>query len=281
MKFTRQEMIFNGAFAFMFAGLLVYMVRDSLVSEVVEPCSQRYLSPTVFTLDNGSGPLSNVQLVGNIGASQRGIYNNAKVVKVRGVPGERALKVLLRPSDGDANGIRFRWSPRNLEGATSACLTYSVYLPKKFESGGGGFLPGIYTGKRSQPGQDSDVDGSMMQRVIWLKDGNGALVSHSKEEGEIKGRYVGLQRFELPRGRWVPVEQEIVLNNDGKINGLARVFVDGEMVLEKKRSKWRKSNRFMINGVRADIGYKHPQNAAVPPVKVNSIYVSQMKLRWQ
>lgn len=281
MKFNRQEMIFNGAFAFMFAGLLVYMVRDGLIYEAVEPCSQRYLSPTVFTLDNGAGPLSTVQLVGNIGASQRGIFNNAKVVRVRGVSGEIALKVFLRPMDGDANGIRFRWSPRNLEGATSACLTYSVYLPKKFETGSGGFLPGIYTGTGPQRGEASDVDGSMMQRVVWLKDRSGALVLQSKQQGDIKGKYVGSERFELPRGRWVPIEQEIVLNKSGKKDGLARVFVDGEMVLENNRSTWRKSDRFVINGVQADIGYKHPQDAAKPPVKVNSIYVSQMKFRWQ
>ena len=45
-----------------------------------------------------------------------------------------------------------------------------------FETGSGGFLPGIYTGTGPQRGEESDVDGSMMQRVVWLKDKSGALV---------------------------------------------------------------------------------------------------------
>ncbi len=134
--------------------------------------------------------MTKVQLVGHIGSSQRGICNNAKVVKVRDVTSQRGLKVLLRPKDGDANGIEFRWSPRNLEGATSARLIYSVYLPKKFEVGGGAFLPGLCTGKSSQQGEPSEVDGSMMQRVVWLEYGRGALVMRSTENGEIKDRYV-------------------------------------------------------------------------------------------
>ena len=281
MKFTRQEMVFNGAFAFMFAGLVVYMVRDGLVSAAVEPCSQRYHSPTEFTLDNGAGPMSVVQLVGHIGTSQRGVYRNAKVVKVRGVDSGRALKVVLRASDGEASGIRFRWSPRELEGATSACLSYSVYLPKKFEFGAGGFLPGLYTGERSRQGVSSDVDGSVMQRVEWQDDGRGGLTMQSKVDGEIKLRAVGIERFDLPRGRWVSIEQELVLNKEGKRNGKARLFIDGQKVVDNQQSKLRKSNGFAIGGVRADIGYSNLHRAAKPPANANSIYVSRMKLRWK
>lgn len=280
MKFTRQEMIFNGAFAFMFAGLVVYMVRDSLVSGAVERCSQRYESPTEFILDNGAGPMSVVQLVGHIGTTQRGVYRNAKVVKVRGVDSERALKVHLRPSDGDANGVRFRWSPRNLEGATSACLSYSVYLPKNFEFGAGGYLPGLYTGERLQQGVSSDVDGSVMQRVTWQNDGRGGLTMQSKVDGETKQRSVGIERFDLPRGRWVSIEQELVLSKDGRSNGRARVYIDGQKVLDNQQPNSRESKGVKIGGVRADIGYANLKRAAEPPTKVNNVYVSQMKLRW-
>ncbi len=46
-----------------------------------------------------------------------------------------------------------------------------------------------------------------------------------------------------------------MLNKNGKRKGLARVYVDGEIVVENKRSTGRKSKEFQIGGVRAHIGY--------------------------
>jgi hypothetical protein len=280
MKFTKQEIIFNGAFAFMFAGLLVYMVRDSFVIEKVQRCSQRYLSSTEFSLDHGTGPLSSAQLVGTIGATQRGVYNNAKVVRVRGVAGERALKVTLRREDGDSNGIRFQWSPRSLEKTNSACLSYSIYLPKKFEFAGGGFLPSLYTGMVSQNGEPTVEDGAITKRIVWRNDGSGTVIVQQRDD-ETKGKYLDANRFNLPTGRWVAIEHEMILNAPGERDGVARVWIDGKQVLSKDRVNWRKSDKLVIKGVQADVGYDNPRRAVKRPTKDTSVYISPMLLRWQ
>lgn len=286
MQLNVKSIAFNAAAAIMFLAGIVFLLRSAFVSEVVEPCSARYDDLTEFTLDTGSGPLSPAQLVGMIGASQRDIYNNAKVVRVRGVPGERALKIALankgieNGKPGQTNGIGFLWAPRTLTGARSACLSYSVYLPKDFDFGGGGVLPGLYAGKPLELSAAADGEAAVAQRIVWRNNNRGNLYAQLPGYETNGGAFFSQKGFELPKGRWVSVEQELELNAPGVSDGFARVWIDGEMVVEKKWLNWRKSKKLQLAGVVADVGYGVPRRIVSPP-KDTKLYLSPLQLRWQ
>ena len=38
--------------------------------------------------------------------------------------------------------------------------------------------------------------------------------------------------FTLPKGRWVRIEQELVLNTPGQADGIARLWLDGDLKAE-------------------------------------------------
>ena len=42
----------------------------------------------------------------------------------------------------------------------------------------------------------------------------------------------GASGFEIPRGRWVSLEQEVELNTPGVADGTLRVWIDGSLVLD-------------------------------------------------
>ena len=42
------------------------------------------------------------------------------------------------------------------------------------------------------------------------------------------------EAFRLPRGKWIRLEQEIVLNTPGRKDGSIRVWVDGTLVVDKQ-----------------------------------------------
>lgn len=285
-QFNVKSIVFNAAAGLVVLSTFIFMLRSLFVTEVVPPCSARYPSPIEFTLDNGNGPMSPVQLVGMIGESQRGIYRNAKVVRVRDTVGKNALKVTLRPdaddarTTGEGNGIGFQWSPAGIAGASAACLSYSVYLPEKFDFGGGGVLPGLYAGTPASINEVSDGKRYVAQRLVWRNGGRANLYAQLPGYETNGGAYLHQDGVEFPRGRWVMVEQEIKLNDLGKTNGLSRLYFDGEMKIEKQWIEWRKNGKLTLTGVHAEVTYAMPRRDVVPP-KETAIYVTPLQLRWR
>ena len=141
---------------------------------------------------------------------------------VDGGPAPEALEVKLRklPSgdDPDAklrNGIEFRWSPPGIAGATSACLSYSVWLPDKFDFGGGGVLPGVFGGEPAAPRQRAAND-RLTVTSEWSAEGKPSLVAALDGGEHLRMSGAGAS---LPTNRWIKIEQEIVLNDPGQPNG--------------------------------------------------------------
>ena len=285
-QFNVKSIAFNAAAGIVVLATGIFMLRSLFITEVVPPCSERYPAPTEFTLDNGTAPMSPVQLVGMIGGTQRGIYRNAKVVRVRDASGKHALKVTLRPdaenarTTGEGNGIGFRWTPESMAGATSACLSYSVYLPKKFEFGGGGVLPGLYAGEPVSLNVASDGKTALAQRLVWRNNGRANLYAQLPGHEANGGAYLDTDGVEFPRGRWVKVEQEIKLNDLGKANGLSRLYFDGEKVIEKQWMEWRKNGKLTLSGIHADVTYAMPRRDLKPPKKT-AVYITPMQVRWR
>jgi len=269
------DRLINVAGALVVLFVLGYVAFEALHTEVEQPCSARYPAATRLSLQTSEGkPLSAIQLQARAGLRDIGVIDNASVVEVQNGPSPDALEVKLRklpagadPSDKARNGIEFRWAPPGMAKATSACLSYSVWLPDGFEFGGGGFLPGVFGGSRDT---GTMADGLSVSPQ-W--DGEGRPVLTAIGSGGVH-RMLGTAE-PLPMNRWVKVEQEIVLNDPGAENGRARLWIDGTPTIDDSRVPLRNDTDVLLSGVLVAIGYH--QMPAQPGV----LRLSPFQISWR
>lgn len=278
-KATTLNLIFNGVGALI--GLIVvgYVAYSALHTETEPPCSERYPPPTRFALQTSGGALlSPIELQARVGLREWGVIENATVVSVAEAPTGAALEVkLANVAGGDsdparrANGVDFRWSPHGVAPAQAACLSYSVWLPDGFAFNDGGILPGIIGASPAAAGQAEEAT-RFGVRLQWRADRMGELTiavpgSHY--------RPIIQRALPLPTGRWIGVEQEVVLNAPGEANGVVRLWVDGEIKAEDTGVALRTDENARITGVLADIGYLRE------PAKVGALRLSPFELAWR
>lgn len=277
MKSPKQfELLINVGAAIAGIGVIGYIAYAALHKDVDQPCSARYPAATRFSLHNSEGkPLSAIALQARAGLRDLGVIDNASVVRSAGGPAEDVLEVKLRQlpagADQDAaahNGIEFRWSPPGMRPATAACLSYSVLLPDKFAFGSGGFLPGVFGGSG---GLSRDSAGGLSVSPEW--DGDGRPLIASTAAGSI-GRISG-NTSALPTGRWIRIEQEVVLNEPGKENGQTSLWVDGALSLDSRRVLLRKDAGETLSGVLVAAGYRGK------PPEASSMQLSPFEISWR
>lgn len=270
------DTLINVAGALVVLFVVGYVAYSALHTEVEQSCGARYPAATRFSLQTGEGkPLSAIQLQARAGLRDIGVIDNASVVQVADGPSPDALEVKLRKlpagadvSDKARNGIEFRWAPPGLAKATSACLSYSVWLPDKFEFGGGGFLPGVFGG--SKPDAAKKADGFSVAPQ-WGPDGKPLMVAIGG--GGIR-RTSGTNEA-LATNRWVKLEQEIVLNDPGVENGRARLWIDGKLASEDSRVPLRNDSDTLITGILAAIGYHQA------PAQPGMLRLSPFEIAWR
>lgn len=256
-----------------------YVVYAAVYTEFEQPCSTRYPAPTRFSLQTVAGKaLTPIELQARAGLRDLGVIDNATVVRADGAPATEVLEVKLRnlpkgddPGAPARNGIEFRWSPPGINGASAACLTYSVWIPEKFDFGGGGVLPGVFGGVPAAPRQQAAND-RLSVTLEWDGDGKPSLAA-SPEGGE-RVRVSGA-KYSLPKNRWAKIEQEIVLNAPDKTDGLARLWVDGNLVVEDQQVPLRKDAKALLTGVLVAIGYKHATN------ETGMLQLSPIEVSWR
>ncbi|MGR4067457.1 polysaccharide lyase [Billgrantia sp. C5P2] len=150
------------------------------------------------------------------------------------------------PGEEPVGGAGFYSDPPSIKGADRACLSYRVRFPPDFDFVRGGKLPGLYGGEAPSGGEEVDGKNGFSMRLMWREEGEGELYPYVVGfEGDSVGR--GFWRF--PLGQWVTLEQEIVLNDPGQENGIARLWVDGRPVLEQQNVVYRTSPSVTIDGL--------------------------------
>ena len=165
-----------------------------------------------------------------------------------------ALRVLYpedtsSPGDTDTGGAGFYTEPSALEGRDHACLSYRVRFESGFNFVKGGKLPGLYGGEAPSGGDDVTGENGFSMRYMWREDGQGELYEYVVGGESDYGDSVARGRFTFPTGQWVTLEQEIILNDPGKANGIARVWVDGRPVLEQTNLTYRTDDDVHIDGL--------------------------------
>lgn len=254
-----------------------YIVYAALRSEQDAPCSARFPAATRFSLQNNAGkPLTAIELQARAGLRDLGVIDNAAVLPVVGGPSTEALEVKLRklpdgadPSAESRNGIEFRWAPRAMDNASSACLSYSLLLPDRFAFGNaGGFLPGVF-------GAAGPTDAAKHRVNVypqWDGDGRLLMVAH-QEAGDI--RRMVAKPEPLATGRWTRIEQEIELNAPGQANGRVRLWIDGRLAVEGQQIELRKDAATSLSGVLVAIGYRQL------PSEPGTLQLSPFELSWR
>jgi len=274
------NLIFNGIGALIGLTVVLYVVYTALHTQMEPPCSERYPAPMRFALQQRDGTLlSPIELQARVGLREWGVIENTAIVPVSGGPASAALEVKLASlaeaepdSTRPQNGVYFRWTPSGLEKAHSVCLTYSVWLPEGFAFNDGGILPGIFGGL---PAAMADREGDQTRlgsRIAWQAHGETGLDVASSGS---RYRSVKLHAFSLSPGRWMRIEQEVALNTLGKTDGLARMWVDGDLKAEDAKLALRTDANAKFSGVLADVGYLRA------PSKVSTLRLSPFELAWR
>jgi hypothetical protein len=273
--------VFNAAAVIVAVGAVAMVVRSWIFTPSAAPCSERYLTVTSFALERSGVLLVPADLQSGLGGKDAGVVENLGIARVEGAPAPLGMSVnlpkgSLRPhtSDGVKGGVSFPWRPRSIQGKTAACLSYGVLLPVAFEFGAGGTLPGIQGADAS--GRSDDA---FAARVAWRDGGYGGASARTTSVGATTNTIADREGFQFPRGRWVKLEEEVVLNTPRQANGILRVWADGKLVVERTDMTYSTKPETTIAGAAVDVFYgTEDKNASVP--KDAKIWLTPLELRW-
>jgi hypothetical protein len=165
-----------------------------------------------------------------------------------------------------------------MEGATAACLSYRLWLPEDFEFGGAGILPGHYGDTQADASAAPDNKTGFAARVMWREEGAGEV--NADISGVADGRAIAAGSFVLPRGQWVGLEEEVVLNAPDANDGILRLWIDGKLKIERLDMAWRNADAVTVAGVIADVSYGGLDSHAVAP-KATALRLTPPEMQWR
>jgi hypothetical protein len=278
--------LFNGAALLVAGASLVVVVRSFLFSESVAPCQERYHQGMRFSLDRNGEPMAAADLQSRLNNTDWGLNEGTRVVKLKSGPGKHALEIDLATAaapgsvDGSEKrpGVGFTWTPQGFAAQRAACLSYAVYLPDDFAFGKGGRLPGLIgsdVGAAETDGQPA----TFSTRYTWGPGGAGNVLVQNPTSPEGRAIAGANDTFPLPRGRWMALEQEVVLNTPGEKNGVLRVWLDGSLVLNRTGMVLPTKPSMQVTGVLAET-VAGEQPAGTKPGD-RKIWLTPFELRWQ
>jgi hypothetical protein len=150
-----------------------------------------------------------------------------------------------------------------------------MLLPADFDFHRGGTLPGI----QGSDAADSAGDGFMAQ-LAWRPRGEGGVVNVVTSDGATQANRVERESFGWPRGRWVKIDQEVVLNTPKRADGAVRVWLDGTLALERGDLTFRSKSDVAISGIAAQVFYGGEDASRTAP-RDAAVLLSPFELRWQ
>jgi hypothetical protein len=288
MNLNKNAILLNAGAVLVAAAVGGYFVRQALFPSQEEPCAKGYDKATEFVYERSNGQLfSAIDLQGRFGGKEWGILENTKVVRVAAENNVAVLEVAIPKGSINPNhptapkgGVGFRWRPSNLQGAHAACLNYSVFLPADFDFRKGGKLPGLFGGSAPAGGVKVDGKNGFSVRYMWRDKGDGEVYAYIPAAPEGRGISIDRGKFRLSPGKWNTLTQEVVLNDPGSKNGLLRVWLNGELVIEQKRMHYRDTDTLTIDGVMADVFYGGSDPSYAAP-KDTKVMLSPFEVRWR
>jgi hypothetical protein len=274
MNSTNTSLAINAAAGVLGTFLVAYVAHDLWSTSATPICHKRFEPQIAFGLrSNLNVPLTPAELQARVG-HEYGVIRNTSVVEVANAPATHVLAVKLPKGMGSvfndptkAGGVSFRWDPRGMGGSESACLSYQVRLPENFDFGSAGVLPGLYGGgTKYNPKSAADGQNGFATRVAWSALGDGSIkLQIPNDDANSLTSLAGTSSFELQKGKWVALEQEIILNTPNKPDGVLRLWVNGELKIDMTDVIWRKDQRLTLSGVLNDVSYGSIDSDASAP----------------
>jgi hypothetical protein len=290
-KPTSAKLIVNGIGAIAAAIVVGWTVLSVFEDKRAMVCEGRYASSTRFALSDENGealPISALQA--RVGAAEWGILDNSRIVEgSEDARSKHVLEVDLAKETGSGHkpsqtrgGISFTWQPTEMraEAPSVACLTYQVFLPDDFAFASGGALPGLFFGTDLDPRGEPVVGSGAVGRIGWNREGAMTVNLQYAGKDGWQNPVVLTSKTNWPLGRWISVEEEIILNDVGKKNGVIRVWLDGELAGENAKLGLRSDPGLTMAGVLADVHFGTVSNASLAP-KDLQIRLSPFVIRWQ
>ncbi len=247
---------------FLLLGALLINVTAALAAPLA-PCRERVPVQAQFPPVAEQRPgLAPVRLRALLGGKGWGLDENV-TVEAAGDSGA-AIVLAVRLPKGSIDhkhptapmgGMGFRWRADVPATATAACLSYRLRLPEDFAFNKGGKLPGLFGGDGPAGGKDADGTTGFSARYMWRTGGAGEVYAYIPGKPDGRGASIGRGSWMFPRGRWVEMQQEIVLNEPSAANGILRVWIDGRLQLERSDIVFRIVPQLGFAGVMADIFY--------------------------
>lgn len=246
------------------------------------PCRARYEAPVVFPGDTIESARNQLASTGGWGIAER-----LSLETGTGAPHPLILAVALpkgsiNPKNPDApqGGMGFRWRPELPRGTTAACLSYGLNLPGDFAFNKGGKLPGLFGGNAPAGGRTADGEQGFSVRLMWRAKGLGEVYAYIPGHPEGRGASLDRGAWTFPRGRWIEIQEEVVLNTPGQADGELRVWIDGDLRLTRTDLIYRTTNDLGISGVMADIFYGGKTAEWAAP-KDTVIRITPFRLSWR
>lgn len=291
---TRNTILFNAAAAVITVAAVAGVIRSYVNTPGSTPCDQRYRSVMTLSLQDNGAPLTSADLQSRFGGRDVGLLDNVEISKAQGIAAPLALKVNLpkgsgAPEGGDfaVGGMSFPWEPRAVRTQSAVCLSYNVMLSPDFDLSQNGILPGLI-------GRSEGEDDRFAVHVAWFNTkeygiahqivskpqaaANGAPADASATPAVVPFEYE-VKTFDIPRGRWARVSQELVLNKPDASDGILRIWVDGRLALERSDMRLRTDASVVITGVAAAT---HVLNQGLngPAPGDSTVWFTPYELRW-
>lgn len=253
--------LLNGAAALVAVASIVTMGRSILGSDQNASCRERYTNAVQWSLQRENGDLlTPSDLQARLGSTDWGLMERVTVVKASNPQGAALEVNLLEPAGqgqrgataGQPSGAGFEWAPQLIDGPRAGCASYGLYLDPKFSFAAGGRLPGMFGGRSSE---DRDAPNAFSTRLAWNAEGKLEIYGHMPGLSSSRGITNELGEASLPRGRWIAVDQEVVLNTPGRSNGTLRVWLDGKLSLESRNVAFRGDKESAVRGILAEVAY--------------------------
>jgi hypothetical protein len=130
----------------------------------------------------------------------------------------------IDPALDPVGGAQFRAHVKGLP-RTSVCFSYWLRFDPQFQFVKGGKLPGLCGGDCPSGGDQTNGQSGWSVRYMWRAYGAGEAYGYILPPEEY-GTELGLGTWTFGLGKWHHIEEQIVLNDPGKSNGVARVWYD-------------------------------------------------------
>ncbi|KAK6177420.1 hypothetical protein SNE40_015524 [Patella caerulea] len=163
------------------------------------------------------------------------------------------------PPVHNARGAQFYSLPTSSR--TAMTLSYQVYFSPGFDFVMGGKLPGLFGGDEADCSGGRHSTTCFSARLMWREKGDGEIYVYMPDQAAgfcerkdvicfpAKGNSLGRGSFRFKTGVWTRITEHLQLNTVGKSDGIAKLFVDGNLVYSGQNLIWRVSDNVRINGL--------------------------------